>query len=380
MSFLKKISTLICFMAFAVNYAQTPGLNYQALILNSEEIQIPGTNVKENQLPLGLEEVTFRFTITDENGIEYVEEHTVTTDINGMVSLIVGEGRPITATFDSIIWDGELKYLIVDLNILSNTTGFEPLDKQKILYIPHPTNGTASVYIASTLLDITPPYNTGDLVWVQNYNNSSNPTLLIFDGTNWVPASNDYDPTNELGLVVVADNADRDTLFNPSEVGDQVWNQACGCIEVFDGTNWISTNTPNLNFFNGLTKVGEDVKLGGNLTEPTIITTDATNTLAIEGLEESTSTNDKIVVVDATTGVLKTTSLSSFAQQQQLLVTANNGQLRFTTPLPTSTADKIDIYRNGARISFTIINTNTIELESEARCYAGDEIRIVQLN
>jgi hypothetical protein len=380
MSFLKKISTLICFMAFTVSYAQTPGLNYQALILNSEEIQIPGTNVKENQLPLGLEEVTFRFTITDENGVEYVEEHTVTTDVNGMVSLIVGEGRPITATFDSIIWDGELKYLIVDLNILSNTTGFEPLDKQKILYIPHPTNGTASVYIASTLLDITPPYNTGDLVWVQNYNNSSNPTLLIFDGTNWVPASNDYDPTNELGLVVVADNADRDTLFNPSEVGDQVWNQACGCIEVFDGTNWISTNTPNLNFFNGLTKVGEDVKLGGNLTEPTIITTDATNTLAIEGLEESTSTNDKIVVVDATTGVLKTTSLSSFAQQQQLLVTANNGQLRFTTPLPTSTADKIDIYRNGARISFTIINTNTIELESEARCYAGDEIRIVQLN
>ena len=380
MSFLKKISTLICFMAFTVSYAQTPGLNYQALILNSEEIQIPGTNVKENQLPLGLEEVTFRFTITDENGVEYVEEHTVTTDVNGMVSLIVGEGRPITATFDSIIWDGELKYLIVDLNILSNTTGFEPLDKQKILYIPHPTNGTASVYIASTLLDITPPYNTGDLVWVQNYNNSSNPTLLIFDGTNWAPASNDYDPTNELGLVVVADNADRDTLFNPSEVGDQVWNQACGCIEVFDGTNWISTNTPNLNFFNGLTKVGEDVKLGGNLTEPTIITTDATNTLAIEGLEESTSTNDKIVVVDATTGVLKTTSLSSFAQQQQLLVTANNGQLRFTTPLPTSTADKIDIYRNGARISFTIINTNTIELESEARCYAGDEIRIVQLN
>lgn len=380
MSFLKKISTLICFMAFTVSYAQTPGLNYQALILNSEEIQIPGTNVKENQLPLGLEEVTFRFTITDENGVEYVEEHTVTTDVNGMVSLIVGEGRPITATFDSIIWDGELKYLIVDLNILSNTTGFEPLDKQKILYIPHPTNGTASVYIASTLLDITPPYNTGDLVWVQNYNNSSNPTLLIFDGTNWVPVSNDYDPTNELGLVVVADNADRDTLFNPSEVGDQVWNQACGCIEVFDGTNWISTNTPNLNFFNGLTKVGEDVKLGGNLTEPTIITTDATNTLAIEGLEESTSTNDKIVVVDATTGVLKTTSLSSFAQQQQLLVTANNGQLRFTTPLPTSTADKIDIYRNGARISFTIINTNTIELESEARCYAGDEIRIVQLN
>ena len=57
--------------------AQTAGINYQALILNSEEIQIPGADVEENQVPLGLEEVSFRFSITDEEFQDlYSEEQT----------------------------------------------------------------------------------------------------------------------------------------------------------------------------------------------------------------------------------------------------------------------------------------------------------------
>ncbi|MCH7400154.1 hypothetical protein MM236_19325, partial [Belliella sp. DSM 107340] len=50
-----------------------------------------------------------------------------------------------------------------------------------------------------------------------------------------------------------------------------------------------------------------DVKLGGVLTdEPvTTITTSNDNTLAIAGLQESTTATDRIVVADATTGVLR---------------------------------------------------------------------------
>ena len=70
-------------------------------------MQIPGTNAVQNQVPLSSEDVTLRFTITNDAGIEYTEEHLVTTDENGMVSLIVGEGTPIDYTFDDIIWDGK---------------------------------------------------------------------------------------------------------------------------------------------------------------------------------------------------------------------------------------------------------------------------------
>ena len=206
----KKIILFLFLLGASFLQGQTPGLNYQAVILNTSEIEIPGTNVKENQVPLGLEDVTFRFSISNKNNIEYIEEQTVTTDASGMVSLIVGEGTPISATFNDIVWDEEEKYLNVEIDILSNNDGFIFLDAQKILYIPPP----------------------------------------------------------------------------------------------------IRNNT--------------------------------------------TST-------------------------EQFVITAVDGQLFFTTPLPITDIQKIDVYRNGARISFTQINATTIQIEKEATCYLGDEIRIVQL-
>ena len=379
MEFSKKIVLFLFLLGASFLFGQTPGLNYQALILNNAEIEIPGTNVKENQVPLGLEDVTFRFSISNENEIEYIEEQTVTTDASGMVSLIVGEGAPSSATFNDIIWDGKLKYLNVEIDILSNNDGFIFLDAQKILYIPHPNSGNSGVLLVDTINSLTPPYSNGDLVWVENFGTNDNPTLLIYNGTNWIPVSNDYDATNELGLIVVADATNRDTHFTIPIIGDQVWNQACGCIEVYNGTNWISTNTITLNATNGLYKDGNTIKLGGILTEPTTITANSTNTLAIKGLEESTSTEDEIVVLEKDTGILKKRAISSFAGQQQVVVTAVNGQLRFATPIPISNIHKLDVYRNGARISFIMVNATTIELEPQAICYEGDEIRIVQV-
>ena len=207
-----KIILFIFLLGASFLQGQKPGFNYQALIINNAEIEIPGTNVKENQVPLGLEDITFRFSISNKNAIEYIEEQTVTTDAGGMVSLIVGEGTPISATFNDIVWDGKEKYLNVEIDILSNNDGFIFLDAQKILYIPHPT--------------------------------SNNNTITA---------------------------------------------------------------------------------------------------------------------------------------TEQFVVIAVDGQLLFTTPLPITDIQKIDVYRNGARISFTRINGTTIQIDKEATCYQGDEIRIVQL-
>ena len=206
----KKIILFLFLLGASFLQGQTPGLNYQAVILNTSEIEIPGTNVKENQVPLGLEDITFRFSISNKNNIEYIEEQTVTTDASGMVSLIVGEGTPISATFNDIVWDGEEKYLNVEIDILSNNDGFIFLDAQKILYIPPP---------------------------IRNHTTST----------------------------------------------------------------------------------------------------------------------------------------------KQSVTTAVDGQLLFTTPLPITDTQKIDVFRNGARISFTQIDANTIQIDKEATCYQGDEIRIVQL-
>jgi len=380
MSLNKKISFILSFIITPFLCAQTPGFNYQALILNSSEIQIPGTDVPKNQVPLGLEEVTFRFSIANETIIEYSEEQTVITDENGMISLIVGEGTPIINVFDDILWDGNLKYLNVEINILSNDDGFVFLDAQKILYIPHPSSGVLSkIKIINTIDDLEPPYEVGELIWAQEYGQNKKPTLIIWDGVNWLPVNDDFDPTNELKLVVVNDAADRDAQFTNPKVGDQVWNRACGCIEIFDGMDWISMNPENVEAINGLHKDGNTIKLGGALGEPTTIDTDVTNTLSIKGLKESTLTQDSLVVVEQNTGILRKKAFTSLIRQEQTVITAVDGQLRFSTPLLITSAKKIDVYRNGVKIGFTVVNSTTIELEAEAICFKNDQIRIVQL-
>lgn len=376
---IRKIWLFIFLMTSTIVLGQTPGFNYQALILNNEEVQIPGTDVTNNKIPLSLEDITLRFTITNDAGIEYTEEHNITTDENGMVSVIVGEGNPVNFTFKNINWDGKLKYLNVELDILSNNEGFVFLDTQKILYIPHPTNGTGNVKIVNTLEELTPPYNLGDLIWITNFGPNNNPTLLIWDGTNWIPVNEDFDPTNELGLVVVTDDNERDTQFARPVDGDQVWNKSCKCIQVFDDPNWVSVTTLALN---GLTKTNNTIKLGGTLTEATILKTNTTNTLAIEGLDESTDNEDLFVVIDKNTGVLmqkKAPTISTVSQKKELIIYATDGQIEFPTPLNITNVEKINVYRNGINISFTALNTNTIKLEPEAVCYENDKIRIVQL-
>ena len=57
---------------------------------------------------------------------------------------------------------------------------------------------------------------------------------------------------------------------------------------------------------------------------------------------------------------------------------ATNGQFQFKTLVPITNGKNIGVYRNGIRISVTIVDPNTIQLESGVICFADDEIKIVQ--
>ena len=378
------VSTFI-FMSKGLLFAQSAGINYQALILNSEVIQIPGQDVEENQVPLGLEDVSFRFTITDGAFQDlYSETQSTTTDENGMVSLIVGEGTPLFSTFDAIVWDGTLKYLNVEIDIHSQNQGFVFLDLQKILYLPQSGTGS-TIFVLNELSDLPMTDNElGDLIWMLNADGLGNPSLMVWDGTQWKPAHMDYDPENELALVVALDDNDRDLRFTVPAAGDQVWNQTCGCIQVYDGTVWTDINPlETITATNGLNiDTSYTIKLGGALVEPTRIDTDATNTLSISGLQEITPNADyNVVTVNTNSGTITRTPLGQLFQEEvTLTIAANDGQNQFATPLPITAPSKVNVYRNGVLIGFTVVNNSIVELEPEAVCYAGDEIRIVQFS
>ncbi|KQN36371.1 hypothetical protein ASE92_09675 [Pedobacter sp. Leaf41] len=71
-------------------------------------------------------------------------------------------------------------------------------------------------------------------------------------------------------------------------------------------TQWVdqATLADNTTADNGLTKTANNIQLGGVLTQATIITASATNTLAVAGLQTG-ALKDRIMVVDPTTSIIK---------------------------------------------------------------------------
>ncbi|MBI6121357.1 hypothetical protein, partial [Salegentibacter maritimus] len=76
-----------------------------------------------------------------------------------------------------------------------------------------------------------------------------------------------------------------DQIMATDATGNVTWIDKSGVGEILEAKN-------------GLTKSALDIKLGGALIEPTSITTDATNTLAVAGLQPGTA-NDQLVVAEA---------------------------------------------------------------------------------
>jgi hypothetical protein len=93
--------------------------------------------------------------------------------------------------------------------------------------------------------------------------------------------------------------------------GKIIVQDADGELQTYDLTDLIDSVTYTAS--NGLTMTNDnDVQLGGNLSEPTTITTTAANTLAVAGLTDATAATgaNSIVVADDTTGVLRTVARS----------------------------------------------------------------------
>lgn len=420
-------------------YAQAPpqGINYQAVAIDDEGIELAGVDIEGTPLKNRL--ISVRFTIiknTPSGPITYRENHTTTTDDYGLFSLVIGQGTQDASPmdFNDIQWNTGNHYLKVEMDVRGGTL-FKHVSTTQFWSVPY------ALYAKSSGNSLVPMYPdqaslpTGDfevgmLAFVRNCFDLGIPCMVIWDGAQWIYTDNDSDPTNELGLHVVADNAERDLLYPNPTTGDMVWNQATGTIQVFNGTNWVffgsgTGNTPPVDIYqhlgllpttgnlvgdlasvincdgygnpclmvwggsswyntveyiasNGITRVGQIFQLGGNLNQPTTLGTSSVNTLAITGLQNGNMNTDQLVTINPTTGVLTKTSANDLFQEYQLTYTATAGQTQFNTPIPITDINKVNVYRNGIRVGHVLINANTIGLEPGISCWINDQIRIVQ--
>lgn len=99
---------------------------------------------------------------------------------------------------------------------------------------------------------------------------------------------------------------------------------------------------------NGLTKTGQTLELGGTLSKPTTIATDANNNLKITGLQSGNLATDSLVV-SASDGTLKRVVAESLLQSGNQYFTATAGQTAYAVTNMPSTASKIWVYRNGTK-------------------------------
>lgn len=107
-----------------------------------------------------------------------------------------------------------------------------------------------------------------------------------------------------------------------------------------------------LTFGNGLTKTGNTVELGGDLSKSTTIGTTATNTLKITGLQGGNLGTDSLVVVNGD-GTLKKVQAESLLQSGNETYTATAGQASFSVTGMPATASKVYVWRNGAKLLVT---------------------------
>lgn len=201
------------------------------------------------------------------------------------------------------------------------------------------TGDTVDPNLAASIIAASPAKQQSDIYIVADGSNPNNGRTFIYDGANWLEVATDLSTTDARYVNVAGDTmegnltvptgkniilADAPTnatdAANKKYVDDKVAAAVTNTTNTLTATNGALVSTVNgvatspavnvlISADNGLTATNGNVQLGGSLTAATTITTDATKTLAIAGLQNGANT-DKMVVVDGN-GILKSVTATT---------------------------------------------------------------------
>ena len=249
---------MIILFGTLVATAQTPGIPYQAYIIDTNSGFAPGGQI---DLPLANKEITLRFEIRDENGaVEYTEQKTLTTDEYAMVSTVVGVGGTVLyGTFDGIKWNGTPKKMHIDIKFPG--TAFQDHGEMDIIYIPSP-GGTQTEKGTGP----PSPTNPADPKAGDIYVNETTGEIFIYNGTKWVNQTKVVSADKE-NIVVegtdglafldnvaikaasgVSSGIGAPAPANPVDpkAGNIYVDESTGDLYTYDGTKWVRQPEPKV--------------------------------------------------------------------------------------------------------------------------------------
>ena len=135
---MKKYLYLFAFIFSGLIHSQSSGITYQAVIYNPGGEELPGQN--NMTAPLTEQDICLRFNFIDSSGgLEYQEVIQVTTDVFGMVNVIIGndvQTGGYADGFNGIVWDGSAKNLMVEVDVKGACSDYDEISNQPFTYIP----------------------------------------------------------------------------------------------------------------------------------------------------------------------------------------------------------------------------------------------------
>lgn len=140
------VFSLISFFGFS----QTKGISYQAVIIDPNPIQIPGSDVTAQ--PYVSKDLWIRFGIYAGTTLQYEELHKTKTDEFGLVNLVIGAGVNTgrAGTFTSLSWDGVTKNIITNVSF-DQGGRYAEVSNQKLSYVPYTLLAETAVKLVGVL-------------------------------------------------------------------------------------------------------------------------------------------------------------------------------------------------------------------------------------
>jgi hypothetical protein len=123
-------------LASFMGYSQNKGINYQAVIIDPNPIEIPGRDVSAQ--PYVNKEVWLKFTISQDGVTQYEEIQKTQTDSYGLVNLTIGTGINTGkgGTFASLSWEGNTKNIVTNVSFDKGSKYVE-VGNQKLNHVPY---------------------------------------------------------------------------------------------------------------------------------------------------------------------------------------------------------------------------------------------------
>ncbi|MCX7550479.1 tail fiber domain-containing protein [Xanthomarina sp. F2636L] len=308
---MKKLCFTIAFLCVAITFAQQ-GINYKVFIKDGSGNVVANTGI---QINFAIQKGATQTNV-------YQESHQPTTDANGMVILNIGEGTPISGTFNNIDWAADDHFLNVQIDTGSGLTNMGTTQFMAVPYAKQAEIATTAANVNGLetldegngtgyrLVGRNPSYygNIGlDAVDVSQSNflgdNGATGDYAFASGRQ-VLASGRYAMANNYGTIVSADFA---TAFGHSTSAEAYASLALGRRNVGGGnpTTWVDTD-PLLEVGNGFgatTSNALTILKNGTITAPSFELAEITDSKALITKEYLENTVTGLEAIDEGNGI-----------------------------------------------------------------------------